>query len=213
MIPLAQGADTLPMTVGPHPLWVHVLVALFAFGFLLAGTPLLIWVERRVVARMQARIGPNRAGPIGILQSLADGIKLFFKEDVIPDMVDRPVYRLAPLIPPVTTILAFAVVPFGAQVTWFGETFNLQLFDPDIGVLWFLAMGSIHVYGVTLAGWASGSAYPLLGGVGSPPPMVSNALSRGGTIAAGLLIVVAAPFSEEVFFRGFIFGGLRRPRR
>ncbi len=167
-----------------RPIWADLLVAHAALLLLLIGTPLLIWAERRVVARMQARIGPNRAGPAGILQSLADGVKLFFKEDLEPRAVDRSVYHMAPLILPVTAILGFAVVPFGGEVTVFDETFTLQLWDPDIGILWFLAMGSIHVYGVTLAGWASGSAYPLLGGVRSTAQMISYELALGISVAA-----------------------------
>jgi NADH-quinone oxidoreductase subunit H len=174
----------LAQDTGPPAWWTHVLVAHLAMLFLLVGTPLLIWGERRVVARMQARIGPNRAGPGGILQSLADGVKLFFKEDLEPRAVDRPIYYLAPIIAPVTIILSFAIVPFGGEVTMFGETFTLQLWDPDIGVLWFLAMGSIHVYGVTLAGWASGSAYPLLGAVRSSAQMVSYELALGLSVAS-----------------------------
>jgi NADH-quinone oxidoreductase subunit H len=183
-ITFAQGAPDLVEDLGPHPLWVNLLRAVLVAGILLVGTGGLIWVERRVVARMQARIGPNRAGPFGVLQTLADGVKMFFKEDIDPEMIDRPTYNIAPIIAPVTAMLAFAIVPFGGQVTLFGETFNLQLFDPDIGVLWFLAMGSIHVYGVTVAGWASGSAYPLLGGVRSSAQMISYELALGLSVAA-----------------------------
>lgn len=172
-----------------RPIWADLIVAHAAVLLLLIGTPLLIWAERRVVARMQARIGPNRAGPAGILQSLADGVKLFFKEDLEPLAVDRPVYHVAPLVLPVTAILGFAVIPFGGEVTVFGETFTLQLWDPDIGILWFLAMGSIHVYGVTLAGWASGSVYPLLGGVRSTAQMISYELALG--ISVGAVFVYA----------------------
>jgi NADH-quinone oxidoreductase subunit H len=169
---------------GPLPLWVHLFRALVVFGFLLVATALLIWAERRIVARMQARIGPNRAGPAGLLQTLADGVKLFFKEDLSPRQVDPPVYLIAPLFAPVTAFLAAAIVPFGGEVTLFGETFRLQVFDPDIGVLWFLAMGSIHVYGVVLAGWASGSAYPLLGGIRSSAQMISYEITLGLAVGA-----------------------------
>ncbi|MBW3576791.1 MAG: NADH-quinone oxidoreductase subunit NuoH [Actinobacteria bacterium] len=181
---LAQSVPSFTVDEAGLPLWVHLVRVLVLVGFLLPATALLIWAERRTLARMQARIGPNRAGPAGLLQSLADGVKLFFKEDVRPDMVDAPVFYLAPLIAPVTGLLAAAIVPFGRPVTLFGETFQLQVFDPDIGVLWFLAMGSIHVYGIVLAGWSSGSAYPLLGGVRSAAQMISYELPLGLAVAA-----------------------------
>ncbi len=181
---LAQGVSDLPGDPGDLALWVPAVKALALFGFLLVSTAMLIWGERRIVARMQARIGPNRAGPAGLLQTLADGVKLFFKEDISPRAVDRPVYTIAPLVAPVTAFLAAAIVPFGGRVTAFGETFDLQLFDPDIGVLWFLAMGSIHVYGVVLAGWSSGSVYPLLGAVRSSAQMISYEIALGLGVAA-----------------------------
>ncbi|MGH3441332.1 MAG: NADH-quinone oxidoreductase subunit NuoH [Nitriliruptorales bacterium] len=180
---VAQGAVQFG-DPGPVAAWVHFVRAVAVFALLLLSTALLIWFERRLVARMQSRLGPNRLGPGGVLQTLADGVKLFFKEDIRPDNIDAPVYFLAPLIAPVTAFLAFAIVPFGGQVTVAGETFGLQLFDPDIGVLWFLAMGSIHVYGVVLAGWSSGSAYPLLGAVRSSAQMISYELAMGLSVAA-----------------------------
>lgn len=181
------GAGSLTADLAPDPLWVHALRVGAAFGFLLVSTALVIWAERRTLARMQTRLGPNRAGPGGVLQSLADGVKLFFKEDIQPRAVDVPVYTVAPLIAPVTAFLAFAVVPFGGTVELFGERFALHVFDPDVGILWFLAMGSIHVYGVVLAGWASGSAYPLLGGVRSAAQMVSYELALG--LAVGSVFI------------------------
>ncbi len=195
---VAQGAEGLPAELGPHPIWVHVLRIVVVFGVLLISTALFIWAERRVLGRMQARIGPNRAGPQGVLQTLADGVKLFFKEDVEPRQVDRPIYMVAPLIPPITGFLAFAIVPFGGRVTLFGETFQLQIFDPDIGVLWFLAMGSIHVYGVVLGGWASGSAYPLLGGVRSSAQMISYEIGLGVAVASVFVYSGTLKVSEIV---------------
>ncbi|MCA1711797.1 MAG: NADH-quinone oxidoreductase subunit NuoH, partial [Actinobacteria bacterium] len=166
------------------PLWVHAFKAVLVFAILLVGTALLIWIERRVLARMQSRLGPNRAGPAGILQTLADGVKLFFKEDIRPTAVDGFVYTLAPILSAVVAFMAFAIVPFGGEVTVFGETFTLQLADLNIGVLWFLAMGSIHVYGIVLAGWASGSIYPLLGGVRATAQMISYELAQGLAVAS-----------------------------
>ncbi|HEX2027279.1 MAG TPA: NADH-quinone oxidoreductase subunit H [Nitriliruptorales bacterium] len=169
------------------PIWVHLLRVGLLFAILIGGTALLIWVERRTLGLMQARLGPNRAGPAGLLQPLADGVKLFFKEDLRPAAVDGPVYYAAPLFAPITGLLAAAIVPLSGEISLFGETFTLQVFDPDIGVLWFLAMGSIHVYGVVLAGWAGASAYPLLGGVRSAAQMISYEVTLG--LAVGSVFV------------------------
>src|SRR5207247_9341462 len=111
-----------------------------------------IWIERKVVADMQVRIGPNRAGPAGILITLADGIKLFFKEGITPVTADRPVYLLAPLASMVPAMLAFAVIPFGTGVTLFHRRVPFQVTDLNVGILWVLAMASLAVYGIVLAG-------------------------------------------------------------
>ncbi|HEX6844609.1 MAG TPA: NADH-quinone oxidoreductase subunit H, partial [Actinomycetota bacterium] len=140
---------------------------LIVFFGLLVSTIVYVWVERKVIADMQTRTGPLRAGPRGILITLADGIKLFFKEGIVPTNADRRVFILAPVIAMVPAFLAFAVVPFGDDVTIFGRTVSLQLADLNVGILWVLAMTSIGVYAIVLAGWASGSNYPLLGGVRS----------------------------------------------
>ncbi len=166
------------------PLWVHLLRVVVAFLIFLLTTALLIWAERRLVSLMQSRVGPNRVGPLGILQTLVDGIKMFFKEDPTPRMVDRFVYTLAPALTAVVGFLAIAVIPYGGEVTLFGETFTLQVADLNVGVLWFLAMGSIHVYGVVLAGWASQSPYPLMGGVRSSAQMISYEIAQGLAVAS-----------------------------
>lgn len=166
------------------PLWVHILRVVLVFLIFLLTTALLIWAERRVVARMQSRLGPNRVGPFGVLQTLVDGIKMFFKEDVTPSMVDKVVYVAAPLLSAIVGFWAIAIIPFGGEVTLFGETFRLQAADLNVGVLWFLAMGSIHVYGVVLAGWASNSPYPLLGGVRSTAQMISYEIAQGLAVAS-----------------------------
>src|SRR5579864_9223794 len=141
--------------------WVELLIVVskvvVAFGVLLVSVMLMIWFERKVISDMQARIGPNRAGPFGILQTLADGIKLFFKEDLIPERADRFVFKLAPYLSLVPAFVTFAIVPVGGVVTIAHHTFELQVADPPIGILLMLALSSISVYGVMLAGWSSGS--------------------------------------------------------
>ncbi len=161
---------------------------LVVFGALMVSVMLMIWFERKVISDMQSRIGPNRAGPFGIAQTLADGIKLFFKEDLIPDKADRFVFKLAPYLTIIPAFLAFAIVPIGGEVTLFGHTFELQLADPPMGILFLLAMSGIAVYGVMLAGWSSGSKYPLLGSVRASAQMISYEAALGMTVVMVVLI-------------------------
>ena len=163
---------------------IIVLKALAAFVLWLTGTAILIWAERRVVARMQTRPGPNRLGPFGLLQTLADGAKLFFKEDITPRNVDKVTYVAAPMMSAIVALVTFAVVPFGGSFEVAGREVVLQVWDPDIGLMWFLAMSSIGVYGIVLAGWSSGSKYPLLGGVRSTAQMISYELAMGLAMVA-----------------------------
>ena len=159
-------------------LWdvVILLVKVVAiFAFLMVSVMLTVWLERRVVAFMQTRVGPNRVGPFGMLQTLADGIKLFFKEDVRPTNADRVLYGLAPVVMMVPAFLSISVLPFG---TAFGSE-RAQLTDLNVGLLFVLAMGSLQVYGIVLAGWASGSNYPLLGAVRSAAQMISYEIAQG----------------------------------
>ena len=162
--------------------------ALVVFVFLLVSVLLMIWFERKVISDMQNRIGPNRAGPWGILQTLADGIKLFFKEDLLPMRADRRVFRLAPYLSAVPAFAAFAVIPVGGTISIAGHHTTLQLADPPIGVLFLLAMSSIAVYGVMLAGWSSGSKYPLLGGVRASAQAISYESAMSLSVAAAVLI-------------------------
>jgi NADH-quinone oxidoreductase subunit H len=145
------------------------------FAFLMVSVIFIIWLERRVVAFMQTRIGPNRAGPFGLLQSVADAIKLFFKEDVRPSNADRLLYALAPIIMVLPAFLSVSVLPFGIA---FGSE-RAQLTDLNVGLLFVLAMGSLQVYGIVLAGWASGSNYPLLGAIRSSAQMISYEIAQG----------------------------------
>ena len=157
------------------------------FLILLVLTMLVIWFERRALAQMQARVGPNRWGPFGLLQTLADGIKLFFKEDFRPRTADRWTYAIAPVAAMVPSFLAIAVVPFGRDVRIAGNDVGLIVSDLNIGILYFLAMGSLGVYGVVLAGWASGSKYPLLGGIRSTAQLISYEIALGLSIVPVVL--------------------------
>ncbi|HEX7442905.1 MAG TPA: NADH-quinone oxidoreductase subunit NuoH [Acidimicrobiales bacterium] len=183
------GTDPLYSSGLNWEVLVIVLIkALVVFGALMVAVMLMIWFERKVISDMQSRIGPNRAGPFGIAQTLADGIKLFFKEDLIPDKADRFVFKLAPYLTIIPAFLAFAIVPIGGEVTLFGHTFELQLADPPMGILFLLAMSAIAVYGIMLAGWSSGSKYPLLGSVRASAQMISYEAALGMTVVMVVLI-------------------------
>jgi NADH-quinone oxidoreductase subunit H len=179
--------------------WV-LLVARVVVVFLglLIMVLLLIWVERKVIADMQTRKGPMRAGPRGILITVADGIKLFFKEGITPTLADRPVYLIAPVIAMLPAFLAFAVIPFGTGVTLFGREVPFQLADLNIGILWILAMGSLMIYGIVLAGWSSGSNYPLLGAIRSSAQMISYEVGMGLALVAVLMYSGSLQMSEIV---------------
>ena len=159
--------------------WLIIIKTVAVFAFLVLTTLMMIWAERRVVARMQQRIGPNRVGPFGLLQSLADGIKLALKEDMIPTAAEKVVYILAPALSAIPAFAAFAVIPFGSTVSIGGHHTNLQLTDLPVAVLFLLAMSSMGIYGIVLAGWSSGSTYPLLGGVRSSAQMISYEVAMG----------------------------------
>lgn len=178
------------------PLLIVLLKVVVVFVIGLVATMLMVWFERKVIAGMQNRIGPNKAGPFGLLQTLADGIKLFFKEDLIPRRSDRFVFALAPFLALVPAFLAFSIIPLGGDfrdgndgiVTWFGIETRVQLADPHIGVLFALAISSIAVYGIMLAGWSSGSKYPLLGSVRASAQMVSYEAALGLSLASVILV-------------------------
>jgi NADH-quinone oxidoreductase subunit H len=168
--------------------WVLLVARVVVVFFALLLTVLiLIWVERKVIADMQTRKGPMRAGPRGILITLADGIKLFFKEGITPTLADRPVYLIAPVVAMLPAFLAFAVIPFGRSVTLFGREVPFQLADLNIGILWILAMGALMVYGIVLGGWSSGSNYPLLGAIRSTAQMISYEVGMGLALVAVLM--------------------------
>ena len=172
---------------GVDPWWLVILKVVGIFVMLVLLTLFTIWWERRVVARMQHRVGPNRVGPFGLLQSLMDGIKLALKEEIIPKGAHLAVYWIAPVISATTAFIAFAVIPFGPTVSIFGVETPLQLTDFPVSVLYVLAIASIGIYGIVLAGWASGSTYPLLGGLRSSAQMISYEIAMGLSFVAVFL--------------------------
>jgi NADH-quinone oxidoreductase subunit H len=173
-----------PTLFGHDPWWLILAKALGVFVFLLLTTLAAILIERKILGRMQMRFGPNRVGPRGLLQSLADGIKLALKEGLTPAGVDKPIYLLAPIISVIPAFMAFAVIPLGGAVSVFGHRTALQLTDLPVAVLYILAVTSIGVYGIVLAGWASGSTYPLLGGLRSSAQVVSYEIAMALSFAA-----------------------------
>ncbi len=203
MVPAALGgvraAEDLS-AFGNDTVWVVLLKTVAVFGLLVVLTLFNIWFERRVVARMQHRIGPNMHGPFGLLQSLADGVKLALKEDILPKGADKIIYFLAPVISATTAFLTFSVIPFGPEVRIpFTDTITpLQLTDMPVAVLFVLAIASIGIYGIVLAGWSSGSTYALLGGLRSSAQMISY------EVAMGLSLVTVFLFAGSMSTSGIV---------
>jgi len=181
---LAAAQDPTLQTFRDDVWWITLIKLFGVFVVLLLLTLFTINYERKVVARMAVRLGPNQVGPNGWLQSLTDGLKLPFKEEIIPKTADKAVYFIAPVISCTTAFTAFAVIPFGPVVSMFGHRTALQLTDVPVSVLVLLAVSSMSVYGVVLAGWASGSTYPLLGGLRSSAQMISYEVAMGLSIVA-----------------------------
>jgi NADH-quinone oxidoreductase subunit H len=196
---VAAEADDLS-AFGQDPVWLWIVKALLIFALLVLLTLFNIWFERRVVARMQHRVGPNVHGPFGLLQSLADGVKLALKEDIIPKAADRAVYVLAPVISTTTAFAAFAVIPFGPVVTvpFTDIQTPLQLTDLPVGILFVLALSSVGIYGIVLGGWSSGSTYALLGGLRSSAQMISYEVALGLSLVAVFLYAGSLSTSEIV---------------
>ncbi|MEU0152996.1 NADH-quinone oxidoreductase subunit NuoH [Micromonospora fulviviridis] len=169
---------------GKDPWWLVLGKIVFAFVFGLLATLLGVWFERRVVGRMAVRPGPNQVGPFGLLQTLADGLKMAFKEDILPRTADKVVFFFAPTISVISAVTALSVVPFGPKVSIFGHWTPLQVTDVSVAVLVILACSSMGIYGIVLGGWASGSTYPLLGGLRSSAQMISYEVAMGLSIVA-----------------------------
>ena len=183
---------------GLDPWWLVLAKALGIFVFLVLTVLVAILLERRVLSWMQMRIGPNRVGPFGLLQSLADGVKLALKEGLVPAGVDKPIYLMAPIIAVIPAFMAFAVIPMGPLVHVFGHETPLQLTDLPVAELYVLAVTSIGVYGIVLAGWASGSTYPLLGGLRSSAQVISYEIAMALSFAAVFLYAGTMSTSQIV---------------
>ena len=193
---LAQ--DPTLQDFGQDPWWLILAKVLFGFVFALVCTLLGVWFERRVVARMGQRPGLNQVGPFGLLQTLADGLKMAFKEDILPKSADRFVFLIAPTISVVCSVTALSVIPFGPMVSIFGNQTPLQITDIPVSVLLILACSSMAVYGSVLGGWASGSTYPLLGGLRSSAQMISYELVMALSVLAVFLTAGTLSTSQIV---------------
>ncbi|MBD8870795.1 NADH-quinone oxidoreductase subunit NuoH [Nocardioides donggukensis] len=195
----AVGVEGLE-AFGRDPWWLIAVKAVLIFVVLVLLTLFNIWWERRVVARMQNRIGPNVNGPFGLLQSLADGVKLALKEDLIPKAADKVVFLLAPVMAVIPAFITFAVIPFGPEVSvpFSDLTTPLQLTDMPVAVLFVMAIASIGIYGIVLGGWSSGSTYSLLGGLRSSAQMISYEVAMGLALVAVFLYAGSMSTSEIV---------------
>ena len=184
--------------LGTDPGWIILVKGLLIFVICVVATLLCVWGERRIVAFMQMRVGPNRVGKFGLLQSLADGVKLALKEDLIPKTADRIVFVIAPIISATTCFMSFAVIPLTGTVQFFGHKTILQLTDIPVGVLYVLAVASVGVYGIVLAGWSSGSTYPLLGGLRSSAQVISYEVAMGLSLVAVFIYAGSMSTSDIV---------------
>ena len=184
--------------LGQDPGWLVAVKAVLVFAICVVSTLMAVWTERRVLAKMQQRTGPNRVGPFGLLQSLSDGVKLALKEDIIPAAADKVVFILAPVIAAAMCFMSFAVIPMTGVVNLFGRETAMQLTDLPVGVLYILAVTSIGVYGVVLAGWSSGSTYPLLGGLRSSAQVVSYEIAMGLSLVAVFIYAGSMSTSDIV---------------
>ena len=179
---------------------------LVVFAATMLTVLMMIYAERRVSAFIQGRIGPNRVGPQGLLQPIADGIKFLMKEDIIPAGVDKPIFILAPAVLLIPALMTFAVIPFGSDITLFGRQIPLQVADVNVGILYVLALTSIGVYGIVLAGWSSNSKYSLLGGLRSAAQLISYELAMGLAVVSIILLSGSLKLNDIVADQqGYLF--------
>lgn len=184
--------------IANDPGWLIAVKGILVFVVCILLTLMSVWGERRIVARMQQRVGPNRVGKFGLLQSLADGVKLALKEDIIPAAADKIIFIIAPIISATAAFMAFAVIPLTGEVNLFGHKTAMQLTDLPVGVLYVLAVASVGVYGILLAGWSSGSTYPLLGGLRSSAQVISYEIAMGLSLVAVFIYAGSMSTSEIV---------------
>jgi NADH-quinone oxidoreductase subunit H len=189
---------TTAQLIGADPGWLIAVKALLVLVVCVLLTLMSVWGERRIVGRMQQRPGPNRVGPFGLIQALADGVKLALKEDIIPTAADKVVFVIAPIISATTAFMSFAVIPITGEVTMFGQKTAMQLTDLPVGVLYILAIASVGVYGIVLAGWSSGSTYPLLGGLRSSAQVISYEIAMGLSLVAVFIYAGSMSTSDIV---------------
>ena len=186
--------------MGDQPIWITFIVTFIIMVVLLISMAYTTWYERKVLARFQDRLGPTRTGPAGLLQPLADAVKLMGKEDLVPDAADRNVFLFAPLITFITAILSAAVIPWGGTVEIFGRDVNLYPTDLNVGALFILASGSIGVYGIILGGWSSGNRYSLLGAIRAAAQVISYELILAFSLV-GIFIITGTMSLREIMFQ------------
>ncbi len=188
-------------------IWIDIIKIALVVGTMLTFVTVLIWIERRFSAFIQDRVGPNRVGPFGLLQSMADVVKLLMKEDIVPKSANKPIHDLAPIITIGVAFSTFAIIPFGSQIELFGHDIKLLIADVNVGILYLLAITSLGVYGITLAGWSSNNKYSLLGGLRSSAQLISYEISMGLSIIGVLMIAGTLRLDQIVVLQTSYIGG------
>lgn len=192
-------------------IWEWIIKSVFLLLFGAGGFAYLTLYERKALARIQVRIGPNKAGPFGLLQPVADGIKLIFKEELIPAQADKLMFLLAPIVTVFPALVIWAVIPWGAEVTLFGRQIPLYLADVNVGVLYLTAVASIAVYGIVLAGWSSNNKYALLGGLRSSAQMISYEIALGLSFLGPILLAGSMSLVDIVEAQSVVWYALLQP--
>jgi NADH-quinone oxidoreductase subunit H len=192
-------------------LLISVVKVLIVFTAMLLIVAYMTLMERKVLGHMQVRFGPNRVGPFGLLQPVADGIKLFFKEDIIVPFANRIIYILAPAVIVITALVSFAVIPFGDSIKIMGQSIDLVVADVNVGLLYLFAVSSLGVYGVVMGGWASNNKYSLLGSIRSSAQMISYELSLGLSIVGVLMIAGSLSLNQIVGAQSRVWFVLYQP--
>ena len=183
---------------GPDPWWIVAIKVVGVFALLLTWTIINVWFERRVLGKMQNRKGPTQNSPGGILQAAGDGIKLVFKEQFLPKGVDKVIFNLAPILCGIAAFTSWSVIPLGGEVNLFGHRTNLQITDLPVAGLFILAVASIGIYGIVLAGWSSDNSYSLLGGLRSSAQMISYEVAMGLSLVAVFMMANSMSTSQIV---------------